>query len=133
MKSYSNPLQLTYSFGNLNFVSGAGAYKIKPPKRCTAGRVEEIAVMVTTTFTQVTTPAYVRIGTASDNDKYAEMNMGAAAANAAYNLQDDTDAIISNINLSGDGVSEIQVTVVAPTGGSPAGVGYLNIGISWWS
>jgi hypothetical protein len=133
MNTYSNPLTVPYNFGNLNFVSGAGTYKVKPPPRATCGRVEDIHVRVTTLFTQVTTPAYVRVGTSGDNLKYAELNMGAAAAGAAYNTRDVAGSIKSNINLTKDAISDVDIRVVAPTGGSPAGVGYLDVIISWWA
>jgi hypothetical protein len=133
MKTYANPLVVTYGFGNLNFVTGAATYKLKPPPGCDAGRVEDIHVRVTTLFTQVSTPAYVRVGISSDHDKYAELNMGAAAANAAYSTRDVAGSIHDNIHLTGDGVTDVDVRVVAPTGGSPAGVGYLDVIIGWWA
>jgi hypothetical protein len=136
MYTYNQPLTISYGFGSFNFVSAAGTYKLKPPStRLNGGRVEDIHVRVTTLFTQVTTPAYVRVGISADHDKYAELNMGAAAANAAYNAQDIAGSITgrSNINLTADGVTDIDVRVVAPTGGSPAGVGYLDVVISWWA
>lgn len=131
--SYSNPLQVTYGFGNLNFVTGAGTYKVKPPPRLTAGGVKDIHVRVTTLFTAVTTPAYVRVGNAADNAKYAELNMGTAAANAAYNSRDIAGVLKANINLTKDAITDVDVRVIAPTGGAPAGVGYLDVVIGWWA
>lgn len=131
--SYTNPLVVTYGFGNLNFVTGAGTYKVKPPKRLTAGGVKDIHVRVTTLFTQVSTPAYVRVGNATSNAQYAELNMGAAAANSAYNSSDVAGSLKANINLTRDNITDVDIRVIAPTGGSPAGVGYLDVVIGWWA
>lgn len=131
-KTYSHPLVVPYSFGQLNFVSGAGTWKIKPPRGMGRGNVEDIHVRVTTVFTQVTTPGFVRIGTAASNALYAELNMGAAAANTAYNTRDLAGVVRSDINLSRDGVTDIDVRVIAPTGGSPTGVGFLDVILSWY-
>lgn len=128
--SYDNPLvgPVTYNFGLHDFGAGAGAFAFKGPpgKR---GRIEDIGVAVTETFNAVTTPGYVRVGTGADPDAYAELNMGTAAATDFYNTQDDTDAIINNL-LPAD--TQIEVAFVAPTGGTPAGIGYVHIVVTWF-
>jgi hypothetical protein len=131
-KTYSHPVVVPYSFGNLNFVTGAATYKIKPPRGMGRGYVEDIHVRVTTLFTQVTTPAFVRVGTTASNSLYAELNMGAAAAGAAYNARDIANVVRGDINLSRDAVTDIDVRVVAPTGGTPAGVGFLDVILGWY-
>ena len=77
---YENPVRISYYFGAHDFGAGAGAFAIKPPKGKKRGRVVDIHLAPTETFTQTTTPGYVRVGTAADADKYAELNCGAAAA-----------------------------------------------------
>lgn len=130
--SYSDPIYGHYGLKGLNFVSGAGTRYIKPPKGCDAGRIVDIHVSVTTTFTAPTTQGFVNIGTAADPDKYASLGMGTAAANTAYNVRDYPSAIFpGGISLSRDGVSVIQYTVVAPTGSGAAGVGDIDITIAW--
>lgn len=137
--TYSQPVRVTYSYGLLNFAT-ALTTTILPPPTCNAGRVVDIHVRVTTTFTQVTTPAYVQIGVNGTPAKYAQLNMGAAAAGSPYNLTstggtpyiEANAAIYSDINLVRDAVSQIQVTIVPPTGGTPAGAGYLDVALAWF-
>lgn len=125
---YSNPKTVTYSLGEHDFGAGGDALAIKAPRGYENGRIVDVGVMVTETFTADTTPGYVRLGTASDANAYAELNMGTAADTDYYNTQDDTDAIIS-ADVTSD---QIEVALVAPTGGTPAGKGYVNIVIDWF-
>lgn len=128
---YDNPLTVSYNMGLHDFGAGGDALAIKPPPGRNRGRIEDIHVAVTETFNQVTTPAYIRVGTAGDADKYAELNMGAAADTDAYNLR-NTGAQTSVIDLDADSISQVEVAYVAPTGGTPAGIGYVTIVISWF-
>lgn len=125
---YDNPLTITYSLGLHDFGSGGDALGIKPPAGFTRGKIRDIGVMVTETFNAVTTPGYVRVGTATDPDAYAELNMGAAADTNYWNVLDDPDAIIADIPSA----TQLEVALVAPTGGTPAGIGYVNIVIDWF-
>jgi hypothetical protein len=129
--TYSNPLTITYSLGATNFTTAA-AQMIKPPPGCKAGRVEDIHVRVTTAFTQTTSPALVRIGTPTENSKYAELNMGEAAAGVAYNTTDVADSIKANIHIEDDEITGPSLFIVPPTGGTPAGAGLVDVAISWW-
>jgi hypothetical protein len=126
--AYDNPLTITYSLGEHDFGAGGDALAIKAPAGFEHGRIRDIGVMVTETFNQVTTPGYVRMGTAADADAYAELNMAAAADTDYYNVRDDTDAII-DANVTD---TQIEVALVAPTGGTPAGKGHVNIVIDWF-
>lgn len=126
--SYSNGLTITYTFPSIDFGAGNSASAIKAPYGYSKGRIDDIGVAVTETFTQTTTPAYVRIGTASDADAYAQLNMAAAANTDYYNTQNDTDAII---NADVDD-TQLEVAFVAPTGGTPAGIGTVNITVTWF-
>lgn len=126
---YDNGIVVTYSFGEHDFGAGGDALAIKPPTGYTRGRILDVGVMVTETFTNTTTPGYVRIGTATDADAYAELNMGVAADTNYYNTLDDTDAIIEADIPS---ATQLEVALVAPTGGTPAGKGYVNIVIRWY-
>lgn len=125
--SYSNPHVVTYTIPSVNFTS-ATATAIKAPKGYENGRILDVGVRVTTLFTAVTTPGYVRLGTTTDADAYAELNMGTAAATDFYNTQNDTDAIIDADVTN----TQIEVTFVAPTGGTPAGVGDVVIVVAWF-
>lgn len=125
---YDNGRTITYNLGLHDFGAGGDALAIKGPAGKT-GRIIDIGVAVTETFNQVTTPAYVRLGTAADPDAYAELNMAAAADTDYWNTQDDTDAIIAEA-LPAD--TQIEVALVSPTGGVPAGIGHVHVAIEWY-
>lgn len=126
--AYDNGLTITYSLGEHDFGAGGDALAVKAPYGYSKGRINDVGVMVTETFTADTTPGYVRIGTASDADAYVELNMGTAADTNYFNTADDTDAIIS-ADVTG---TQLEVALVAPTGGTPAGKGYVNITVTWY-
>lgn len=128
--SYENPVVISHHFGSVNFGSGSTA-KIKPPPGLTKGNILDIHVTVTTTFTQVTTPGYVRVGKTGTADYYAQINMGAAASGSAYNFRDNK-TVSRRIDLVADAVSDVLVTFVAPTGGTPAGIGLVTVVIGWF-
>lgn len=136
---YDNPTRLTYTYPALAFGGTSSSTTIKPPRGKYNGVVEDIHVAVTVLFTAVTTPAYVRLGYSGDNDYYAELNMGTAAASAGYGTVDITGAtspIFRKIDLLNDPVpgelSAVLVNFVAATGGTPAGTGTVAISIGWW-
>lgn len=117
---YDNPKTLVFKFPSHDFGGGAGAASFKLPPGM-KGRIVDVGVTdVTEAFTNTTTPGYVRVGTASDADAYAQLDCGTVAATDTRNTVDDTDAII-DADLPAD--TQIEVTFVAPTGGTPAGIG----------
>jgi hypothetical protein len=144
MYTYDHPLVLSYGIGltrEVDIADGAViATAIQRPLGMTMARVKEIHVQVTETFNAVTTPAYIRVGTASDADKFAELNMGTAAATDGYGTNDDTDAIKAagkfiDLNRDGDSgasLDQLEVTTLANTGGTPAGKGIITLVIEWW-
>ncbi len=127
--SYSNPKLEGHYQWNHDFGAGSGVQRVQGPKG-SRGFLKAISVEVTETFTNDTTPAYVRVGTNADNDAHAEMDMGVAAIDTVYNdSNDDTDAII-NGELPADTL--LEVNFVAPTGGTPAGIGNVSVWIDWF-
>lgn len=129
--SYDNPLVITYPMGFHDFGAGAGALAIRRPAGYKRARVLDIHVAVKETFTQTTTPGFVRVGTAGDPDKYAELNMGAAANTDGYNMS-NTGVKGAMIDLETDAISQLEVAFVAPTGGTPAGQGEVAIVVAWY-
>lgn len=125
---YDSPHVVTYVLPAVDFGAGNSAHAIKAPNGYSNGRLLDVGVAVTETFNQVTTPGYVRIGTATDADAYAELNMAAAAATDFYNTQDDTDAILeADVDNT-----QLEVACIAPTGGTPAGIGSVHIVVAWF-
>lgn len=128
--SYADPDRRQYSFGEIDFGDAAEVLSITGPKGA-KGILHAIHVAATETFTADTTPAYVRVGTAADPDAYAEMNLGTLADTDSASSDDgttDPDAIIAE-SIPAD--TQVEVTTVAPTGGTPAGKGFVTIIIDW--
>jgi len=137
---YDNPLTISYNFGVEDFADAAQALAIQRPNGKKFARIEDLHVAVTETFNAVTTSAFLRIGTASDADKFAELDMTTAADTDGYGTVDDTDAIKAagkEIDMDNDGdsaaaIDQLEVATIANTGGTPAGQGYITIVVSWW-
>ena len=128
--SYSNPfLQAHYQWHLHDFGAGAAAHEVKGPLG-RRGRLKFISCNTSETFNAVTTPGYVRVGTAGDNDAYAELNFATAAADITFDSdRDDTNAIIDG-DIPAD--TDVVVNFVSPTGGTPAGIATVNIFIDWF-
>lgn len=127
--SYSNPIVVTYKFASHDFGAGAGASSFKAPAGYTSGRILDVGLMdITETFTNTTTPGYVRVGTTSDADAYCQLNCGVAAATDTYNTQNDTDAIIDADVTN----TQVEVAFIAPTGGTPAGIASAFVVVAWF-
>ena len=127
--SYANPrYPVTYTFAGVDFGAGTKTFQLKPPPGVESGRLDLIHAAVTTTFNAVTTQGYVRVGITGDLDKYAEVPMGTTAANTSVA---NTRAQVgeSRIRVE-DGT--VLLTCVAPTGGTPAGVGTVTVLIQWF-
>ena len=140
--SYDNPFVVSYAFGLHDFAAAALAGAIAVPLGVGRCKIEEIHVSVTEVFNGVTTNAFVRIGTAGDADRYAELDMQAAAATDGYGIADAPAAAtpLKDIGQGGDGVvdiateaiTQLEVVTVQNTGGTPTGIGYLTVVVAWW-
>jgi hypothetical protein len=64
--AYDNPTVLTYTLPAVNFGAGGGSFAVKAPSGFEHGRILDVGVAVTETFTAITTPGYVRLGTTTD-------------------------------------------------------------------
>jgi len=124
---YDNPTTITYSFGEFDFGNGSESLSVKglSGKR---GVLKDICVSASETFTADTTPAYVEVGTASDPDAFAKLSIATTADTNAITASETSGAIIDSI-IPVD--TQVEVTFVAPTGGTPAGKGYVSITIDW--
>lgn len=132
--------KISYNFGEYDFGAADEALAIQAPVGCNKCRVVDVHVAVTETFNAVSTSGFIRLGTASDNDKFLELDMGVAADTEGWNLRDDTDAVKTGyevINLKDDGdsgaaITQLELNFVAPTGGTPAGKGFVTIVLDWY-
>lgn len=129
MRYSSNGALITYTYPNVDFGAGTTGHAFKAPSGYTYGYLVDVGVAVTEVFNAVTTQAYVRVGTASEADAYAELAMGTAAATNYYNTQDDTNAIADAVIPS---YTQVEVACIAPTGGTPSGIGTVHITVRWF-
>ena len=126
--SYSQPDRRAYAFGSHDFGAGGESLSVKGPAG-KKGKLIDICVSATETFNAVTTEGFVNVGTGADPDAYASFGLGTLA---------DTDSALAS-TVSGDIIdpdipadTQVEVTFVAPTGGTPAGIGYVNLWIDWF-
>ena len=144
--SYDNPMRRNYGFGLYDFGAADEALAIPVPlvqgvALASMCRIESIALSATETFTTTTTGAFVRIGTAADPDKFAELAVGTLADTNGLDLTAGSTELKDNgyggtgivlLNSSGENITQLELAFVAPTGGTPAGIAAVNIGIAWW-
>ena len=129
-RGFGPPRTITYNLGLQDFGDTTDVdLAIKAPRGAAWGELLDVGVAVTEVFNEPTTPAYIRLGTATDADAYAELNMGTAAATDYWNTQDDPNAII-NAKIPD---TQVEVALIAVTGASPTGIGYVSITIAWYT
>lgn len=139
MSQYDNMLEVTYQFPALNFVSGAGAYKLPIPRSARFARVLDIMVVCTTTFTQVTTGAVVQVGDGVTAAQFAQLSIGGLTSGNSITGQDQTNGVWRSNYLAQQNpavgtagvLHDLTLTIVAPTGGTPAGVGNLYVVVGY--
>lgn len=131
MSSYDNAYVVTYNFPALDVGAGTITRKIRVPKGATGARVLDIHAFASETFSQTTTAARAQVGIAGDLDKFVDANLGALAAGNAFSLADSVGAHKGVWHDGEDDVSELTVTFVAPTGGTPAGIADFAIAVAW--
>lgn len=123
--SYENPSTVTKALGSINFATTTTRV-IRLPKG-KAGRILDIEVLATVLFTNVTTGAFVQVGDGTVVNKYGSLgSLGALAANASFNTSNQSTNL-AGVELPAD--TNITVTFAAPTGGTPAGTGLVNLAI----
>ena len=128
--SYSNPDRRFYVFPNVDYGAGDSAQSFQGPKGKT-GTLIDVHLSATETFNSVTTDGNTQIGTAADPDAYALFVQGDLAATDSVCGTDgvtDTDWLIS-ASIPAD--TQVEVTCVAPTGGTPAGIATVTVVVDW--
>ena len=140
MQGYDANFPVTYKFVAVNFGSGTTTQKLPIPRSARFARILDIMVSCTTTFTQVTTAAAVQVGDGTTPNAFAQLSIGGLTAGNTISGRDVTPQYgvwvanyIAGLNpaVGNAGVlHDLVATFVAPTGGTPAGVGdvYIIVG-----
>lgn len=128
--SYSLPNRRSYVFPNVDYGAGDSVQYFRGPKGKT-GTLVDIHVSPTEAFNSVTTDGYTAVGTASDADAYALFVQGDLAVTAAAcgtDMTTDPDWLIS-ASIPAD--TQVKVSFIAPTGGTPTGIATTTIVVDW--
>lgn len=131
---YAETLPLAaYTFG-----SGDTFRTWKGPKGKTGTLIDYGFGNPTVLFTAVTTPATIAIGISADRDAYGEefsagtldVSLGLLSVRTLYNTPGTIDDyILNNGHMPKDTI--IYITLIAPTGGSPAGTATPYVRLAW--
>ena len=130
--SYSNPLVTTY-LDPVEQDLGAGtgtAWSFKGPSG-KQGSIVDIGMQITETFADDSTTGKVLVGTTADPNAYCQLEIAdATAATDTFNVQNDSDAIISEA-IAAD--TQIEVTFIqCVDSGTAAGKGYPYVTVEWY-
>ena len=126
--AYDQPVTITYSFGVHDFGAGGDSLSVKGPAGKT-GRLVDIIASAVETFNAVTTEGRIEIGTAADTDAYASMGLGTLADTNSQAASESAGDIIDD-GIPAD--TQVEVTFVAPVGGTPAGQAHVHVVIEWY-
>lgn len=129
--AYTAPYTVEIDFPLVDFGDAANsATSFKGPSGM-KGEIIDIGVRATEVFACDTTTAKVRVGSATDADAYAELNIAdGTAATDTFNATNDTDAIIE-ATLPAD--TQIEVAFIDGTDASAVtGQGYPYIIVAWY-
>lgn len=139
---YDVPQEVTYSYIGQAFGGGTITKYIQGPKG-KRGRVTYVNANATVSFVGTATPGAVQVGVAGALTKFANMPMGAAGAGTAANasvVASDYASGLTGSNPSSEPATPYQfipedtqavITLLAPTGGAPAGTADVFIKIEW--
>lgn len=123
MPSYSNPSTFCITYGPHDFGTAGDSTSFKLPNGM-SGRLRDIIVQATEVFTAVSTEAEVNLGSADGGKQYANCGLGTLADKASYRLSDNSaDLVLATLPAD----TAIYVGFVAPTGGTPSGMGYVTL------
>lgn len=122
------PYDVTYLFQAQDFGAGDATEIIQGPAN-TTGIVRSTSLYnVTEVFNEVTTPARVDVGTAADPDGYVVgATLGSLGVAEAVAQEPAAGALGNSIAGAGD----IQISFIAPTGGTPTGIADVAVTIQW--
>ena len=124
MATYDLPVYATFNYEGHDFGAGGGTKEIVGPPGMRGKVVAVLVSNVTETFTNTTTEAKVQAGVSGDLDKFAELGLGTTASGAAASGAGKAAVLADDETL--------LVTMVAPTGGTPAGIADVQVVTAWF-
>ena len=125
--SYSDPRPYCISAYH-DFGAGGEAMTFRGPKG-KQGTIKEISVDAFETFNAVSSEAYIRLGSATSGYEYVNMGLGTLADAANVSMT----AVAADLVLEAlPADTDVHITLVAPTGGTPAGKAHYHIMIEWY-
>lgn len=136
MKFYDNALLISHNLGVVDYGAGDSVQLIPAPPGCTRARIEGVLLDCDETFNTDTTEGGVQIGDGTDPDKFFTCSVGALAVNTAASFAGATSGY-PTVDMDRDGnagaaMTFLTVTMVAPTGGTPAGIANTTVVIHWF-
>lgn len=124
---YATPKMETLSFLH-DFGAGTRTIAIPMPNG-KQGRFVDAVLNATETFTATTLSGKIQVGVSGTLAQFATVDTATTAAGAALRLSDTTDAVV---DLTIDAGTAILLTLTAPTGGTPAGIGEVHVSFDWF-
>ena len=125
--SYSQPSPYCFTFLH-DFGAATEGLIFRGPKG-KQGTIEEVEVIAYETFNAVSSQAAVNIGSSALGTQYVGMNLGTLADGDEKRMTDTDGDLVLNA-LPAD--TDIHLTLLAPTGGTPAGKAYVQIMVHWY-
>ncbi len=120
----------TYLFQAVDLGAGNVVEVIQGPAGKT-GRVKSVSLFnVSEIFNSVTTSARVDVGTAGDADGYAA---GADLSDLAVAAAESPAFTVGALGNSIVGATEVHLSFIGPTGGTPTGIADIQVSITWGS
>lgn len=136
--SYDTPMRVTYSWTAQNIGAGNITRRMTPPKGM-RGKIVHVSGVVTTSFVGTTTPGRIQVGDGVTANRFCDLPFGAAgagtAAGAAVTAKDQASGLtglIPGAHRVGAVDQDLILTLVAPTGGAPAGVADVFAVVEWF-
>jgi len=122
MTTYDQPVRTTHNVNAASLASAAELMQIAGPAGM-KGRVESVTCVVTTGVTVAASD--INVGTTSDADAYATLEVPVSAADA---LANDPTILTDDDNL----IPADTVVVVSTDGAATAGAGSVTVVIAWF-
>ncbi len=138
--SYDNPERISYSFPAEAFGAATITKYIQGPKG-KRGRVRHVSASATVSFVGTNSAAAVQVGVAGALTQFANMPMGAAGAGTPAGSSVQASDYASGLTGSNpqalpfsyiNAGQQVVVTLLAATGGVPAGAADVYIEIDWF-